>query len=50
MDKIIRFQLTMSLDVLMLHVVPNNYENFIAYKKGIPVIYLRLKNLLYGRS
>ena len=40
-------KLTETLVTLMSQVDPNKYEDFIGYKKGIPVIYLRLKRGIY---
>ena len=47
MDKMIRVQLARILSTLLVQVNPNKYDKFIAYKKGIPVIHLKLKKALY---
>ena len=48
MDKMIWVWLTGHIAKIMEQVEPNKYGKYIVYQKGIPVLYLILKNALYG--
>ena len=48
MDEVIHVRLAGPLATLLARVDPESYEKYIAYEKGKPVIYIKLKKALYG--